>query len=76
MTVSNYKNILNVIKNKPGKIQKYNKHNVPKSRSCGAANNKCQICLRVGGHVGKYGISLCRHCFRDYAQKIGFKKYS
>jgi ribosomal protein S14 len=76
MTVSNFRHILNVIKNKSGKIKKYQKHNVPKERSCGAATNRCQFCLRVGGHVGKYGINLCRHCFRDYAQKLGFKKYS
>jgi ribosomal protein S14 len=76
MTVSDYRRILNVIKNKPGKIKKYNKHNVPKARKCGIANNKCSVCLRTGGHVGKYGLSLCRHCFRDYAKKLGFKKYS
>jgi len=76
MTVSNYRHILNIIKNKAGKIKKYNKYNVPKARSCGAATNRCQLCFRVGGHVGKYGVGLCRHCFRDYAQKLGFKKYS
>ena len=76
MTVSDYRNILKVIKNKPGKVKKYNKYNVPKARKCGFAINKCSICLRTGGFVGKYGINLCRHCFRDYAQKLGFKKYS
>ena len=76
MTVSDYKKILKVIKNKPGKIAKFNKHNTPKKRQCGAATQRCSICLRVGGHVGKYGLSLCRHCFRDYAKKLGFKKYS
>jgi len=76
MTVSNYKHILNTIKNKPGKIKKYNKYNVPKERNCGSTKNRCQICLRVGGHIGKYGINLCRHCFRDYARKLGFKKFS
>lgn len=76
MTVSDYRKILNMIKGKPGKIKKYNKHNVPKERNCGASTKKCSICLRVGGHVGKYGLNLCRHCFRDYAQKLGFKKFS
>lgn len=76
MTVSNYKNILKSIKNKPGKIKKYNKHNVPKERSCGVANLKCKFCLRMGGHVGQYGIDLCRQCFRDNAKSLGFKKYS
>ncbi len=76
MTVSNYKSILNVIKNKPGKIKKYNKNNVPKDRKCGFSIHKCQVCLRTGGYVGKYGIGLCRHCFRDFAQKLGFKKFN
>lgn len=75
MTASDYRHILNVIKNKPGKIKKYNKYNVPKARKCGASNNKCQLCLRVGGHIGKYGLNICRHCFRDYSKKMGFKKY-
>lgn len=76
MTTSDYRHILNVIRNKPWKIKKYNKYNVPKARRCGAAKNKCQLCLRVGGHVGKYGLNLCRHCFRDYSKELGFRKYS
>ena len=76
MTVSDFRKILNVIKNKPGKIAKYNKYNVSKKRNCGVATKKCEVCLRTGGHVGKYGFSICRHCFRDYAKKLGFKKYS
>ena len=31
---------------------------------------------RFGGHISKYGIGLCRHCFREIAEEIGFKKYS
>jgi len=26
--------------------------------------------------VRRYGLRLCRQCFRDMAPKIGFKKYS
>ncbi len=29
----------------------------------------------IAGHVAKYGLNLCRQCFRDIASKIGFKKY-
>jgi ribosomal protein S14 len=75
MTASDYRKILKVIKAKPGKIQKYNKYNVPKIRNCGVARNKCSVCLKTGSHVGKYGLSLCRYCFRDYAKKLGFKKF-
>ncbi len=76
MTISDYRKILLVIKNKPGKVAKYNKHNVPKKRNCGVTTNKCAVCLKSGSHVGKYGVGLCRYCFRDYAKKLGFKKYS
>ena len=76
MTVSDYKKILGVIKNKPGKVKKYNKYNVPKKRKCGVTINRCSVCLKAGSHVGKYGLSLCRYCFRDYAQRLGFKKFN
>jgi len=36
---------------------------------------KCRICHNNKGMVRKYGINLCRRCFKDNALKIGFKKY-
>ena len=56
--------------------QEFLKHNKPKDRKVGIATKRCRRCQRVGGHVGKYGLNLCRHCFREIATKIGFKKYS
>ena len=36
------------------------------------------MCSRVcGNHWGlirKYGLMVCRQCFRDYAKDMGFKK--
>ncbi|MDP2750403.1 MAG: 30S ribosomal protein S14 [Nanoarchaeota archaeon] len=55
---------------------KFNKFNTPKKRSVGVVKKKCKRCGRVGGHVGKYGLGLCRQCFREIATKIGFRKYS
>ncbi|MFT4297570.1 MAG: 30S ribosomal protein S14 [Candidatus Woesearchaeota archaeon] len=52
------------------------KHNAPKKRSCGISLKKCIRCGRIRGHVSKYGLNLCRQCFRDIATKIGFKKYN
>jgi len=26
--------------------------------------------------VSRYGINLCRQCFREVAPKMGFKKYN
>ncbi|MCK4522216.1 MAG: 30S ribosomal protein S14 [Nanoarchaeota archaeon] len=52
------------------------KHNAPKKRSCGIALKKCRRCGRVRGHISKYGLDLCRQCFREIAKDIGFKKFS
>ncbi|MCD6398685.1 MAG: 30S ribosomal protein S14 [Candidatus Aenigmarchaeota archaeon] len=37
---------------------------------------KCQRCGRYGAVTKKYGLYYCRHCLREIAEKIGFKKYS
>ena len=76
MTTSDHKKVLGQIQKKPGKLAKYKKNNVPKPRKHGETTKKCQMCGRTGSHISKYGINLCRHCFRDYAIDLGFKKYS
>jgi small subunit ribosomal protein S14 len=76
MTTSDHTKVLKQIALKPGKLAKYKKNNVPKQRKNGETTKKCRICGRTGSHISKYGINLCRHCFRDSALKIGFKKYS
>ena len=76
MTTSNYKKAFTQLKVKPAKLAKYLKHNKPKKRSCGKALKKCRDCGRNGAHIQKYGLKLCRQCFRDMAKSLGFKKYS
>lgn len=76
MTTTDHTKVLKQIANKPGKMAKYKKYNIPRSRKHGALTKKCSRCGRTGGHIGKYGLNLCRQCFRDIATKIGFKKYS
>lgn len=75
MTVSDWRKAFKQLKAKPAKLRKYIKHNAPKKRSTGINNMKCGRCGRVRGHISKYGLHLCRHCFRELAPKIGFKKY-
>lgn len=75
MTYSNYIKAFKQLKIKPSKLKKYIKHNAPKQRKYGIATRRCKICGRIGGHVRRYGMSLCRHCFREQAKKLGFKKY-
>ena len=35
----------------------------------------CVLCDRKRGLVRRYGLNLCRQCFRDKAMELGFKKY-
>ena len=37
--------------------------------------NGCVLCDRKRGLVRRYGLNLCRQCFRDKAIELGFKKY-
>ena len=76
MTYSDYKKVFKQLKAKPAKMQKYLKHNAPKSRKFGRAIKKCRRCGRPGGHISQYGLGLCRTCFREIAVNLGFKKYS
>ncbi|HDN82953.1 MAG TPA: 30S ribosomal protein S14 [Candidatus Altiarchaeales archaeon] len=41
-----------------------------------ARNLRCSICGSNRGVIHKYGLGICRKCFRENAEKIGFKKYS
>ncbi len=75
MTVGSYKKMFKQLENKPVKLKKFLKHNKPKDREHGLANKRCRRCKRVGGHIDKYGLDLCRHCFREIASELGFKKY-
>lgn len=76
MTASSYKKEFKQLKARPAKLKKYIKHNSPKLRTCGKNLFVCCRCGRRGGHISKYGLDLCRQCFREIATEIGFKKYS
>jgi len=75
MTASDHRKMLKQLEVKPSKKEKFLKHNAPKKRTTGEALKKCRLCGRTGGHIGKYGLNICRQCFRLNAKKIGFKKY-
>lgn len=76
MSYSNYNKAFKQLKVKPLKLNKYKKHNAPKKRSCGVSQQRCRRCGRIRGHIKKYGINMCRQCFRENATKFGFKKYN
>ena len=76
MTASDWNKILKQLRNKPAKMQKFLKHNKPKTKTTGIARKKCERCGRFGAHLGQYNLNLCRQCFRETAEEIGFEKYS
>jgi len=76
MTYSDYRKVFRQLKAKPIKMQKYIKHNSPKQRKFGRSTKKCRRCGCPGGHISKYGLELCRNCFREVATSIGFKKFN
>ncbi|AEF96447.1 30S ribosomal protein S14 [Methanotorris igneus] len=48
----------------------------PWKRKYGIGIRPCRRCGHVGpGLIRKYGLNLCRQCFREVAAKLGFKKY-
>jgi len=76
MTASDWRKALKQFKRKSVVKTKYIKHNKPKERTGGIASKKCERCGRFGAMINKHGINLCRHCFREIAEEIGFKKFN
>jgi len=37
---------------------------------------KCRMCGNNKGLIKKYGLYYCRRCFKDIAEKLGFRKYN
>ncbi len=52
------------------------KYRSPKERKYGKAVIRCRRCGSRDGVIRRYGIYLCRQCFREVAPELGFKKYS
>jgi len=76
MTTSDWKKVFKQLDAKPEIKKKFLKHCKPKERKTGIAARKCERCGRYGAHISSYGLHFCRHCFREIAKEIGFKKYS
>jgi len=41
----------------------------------GKGKRKCRLCGNARGIVRKYDLHICRRCFREVAEDIGFRKY-
>lgn len=63
------------IEGKPLKLQKFEKFNKSKKRNSGRNTHPCRKCGKKRGVIRKYGVLYCRQCFREEAEKMGFRKY-
>ncbi|ORX72027.1 40S ribosomal protein S29 [Linderina pennispora] len=43
-------------------------------RRFGKGSRQCRVCTHRAGLIRKYGLDMCRQCFREYANDIGFFK--
>ncbi|MBN3037474.1 MAG: 30S ribosomal protein S14 [Candidatus Diapherotrites archaeon] len=41
----------------------------------GTKQRQCRICRARRGIIHRYGLHICRRCFREQAESMGFKKY-
>ncbi len=48
----------------------------PKERKFGKGALRCRRCGTHEAIIRMYGINLCRRCFREVAETMGFKKYN
>lgn len=46
----------------------------PAERKYGKGIQRCKRCGSTDSVIQKYGIYLCRQCFREVAYSLGFKK--
>ncbi|KAI7156850.1 hypothetical protein KC349_g5989 [Hortaea werneckii] len=43
-------------------------------RTYGKGSRNCRVCTHKAGLIRKYGLNICRQCFREKSTDIGFAK--
>ena len=59
------------LRNRMGHRNVWNSH----PKKYGPGSRKCRICANRHGLIRKYGLNVCRQCFRENADNIGFQKF-
>ncbi|KAF9296814.1 40S ribosomal protein S29, partial [Mortierella antarctica] len=44
-------------------------------RGYGKGSRECRVCTHPAGLIRKYGLNICRQCFRENSAAIGFTKF-
>ncbi|KAH8079289.1 ribosomal protein S14 [Filobasidium floriforme] len=45
-------------------------------RNYGKGSRQCRVCAHQAGLIRRYGLMICRQCFRERAAQIGFEKHN
>lgn len=51
------------------------KKKAPRVKKFGKGSRGCRRCGQYDAIIRKYDLNLCRQCFRELAESLGFKKY-
>ncbi|MCW4052133.1 MAG: 30S ribosomal protein S14 [Candidatus Bathyarchaeota archaeon] len=51
------------------------KERLKKERKFGKGSRPCRRCGSYGPIIRRYNLYICRHCFREIALELGFKKH-
>nr|HDO81266.1 30S ribosomal protein S14 [Candidatus Bathyarchaeota archaeon] len=46
------------------------------ARKMGKGSRTCRNCGTHRGIIRRYGLMICRRCFREKAERMGFQKYN
>ncbi|MBN2121454.1 30S ribosomal protein S14 [Candidatus Micrarchaeota archaeon] len=41
----------------------------------GKGKRKCRVCGTAKALIRKYKLNICRRCFREVGESVGFRKY-
>jgi ribosomal protein S14 len=47
----------------------------PEYKFRGKGKRKCRFCGTSRGMIRSFGLQVCRRCFREAGEHIGFRKY-
>ena len=47
----------------------------PEHKFQGKGQRKCRFCGSARALIRSYGLRICRRCFREVGEEIGFRKY-
>ncbi len=45
-------------------------------RTYGKGSRQCRVCAHRAGLIRKWGLDMCRQCFREKSKAMGFVKVS